>query len=92
MRDSFDHYFSGWSLFSDSSPAEKTEFAALVTRLERALAEDPNLAEAWRVHPFDGKKDAFLMVFHRFAAQHPAEPAFAAVAARLQSTFPAPRT
>ena len=83
MRDPFDHYFAGWVLFPDPTPEEKEQFAKLVETLGRSLSENADLAEEWRVHPFDGKKDAFLVFYRKYVDRFGVDAAWASLAERI---------
>lgn len=60
MRDSFDHYFSGWNLDPDDPAEVQAEFAVLVDAVSQFVTSSPEAAEAWRVFPLDGKKGCFF--------------------------------
>jgi len=60
MRDSFDHYFLGWSLDPDEPAEVQADFAALVTAVGDFITNDPEAAAEWRAFPLDGKKECFF--------------------------------
>ena len=88
MRDSYDHYFAGWSLDPDESDPAKAEFAILVAAVGAHLTNDQAAAEDWRTFQLDGKKDCFFHFLRRArdAGALPSETA--PLMDRLKSTYP----
>jgi len=87
MRDSFDHYFEGWTLETDGLDDPRA-FSGLVDAVATWIRTRPEAAEAWRAFPLDGKRDCFLH-FVRLAAEAGALDAPAmSVVARLKDAYP----
>lgn len=88
MRDSFDHYFSGWNLDPEESAGAQADFAVLVTAVGAFLNANPEAAEAWRVFPLDGKRECFFH-FTKMARDAGALPASCQpLLDKLKATYP----
>jgi hypothetical protein len=88
VRDSFDHYFSGWSLDPEEPADAQTEFASLVAAVGDYLQATPEAAEEWRTFPLDGKKECFFH-FARKARDSGALPASARpLLEKLRAEYP----